>query len=275
MSQPNNGVIKCTVHKGRDREKETQKLHFVLQDLLEETGGGSRGRGWGGAGGRKFCSVYTYPGVLEIFLKKYEKRQNLYATYREGRGQRQKGASQNSVPHTVERYLKQEETSNKRRPNILFLILWKATSNMRRPNILFLILWKATSNKRRPKMTFLIRWEATSNKRRPKHSVPHTLQGLLKKKNKKKKRRLKSSVHDTWSTRSEKMRLEPLVFWRRQLKTRGGQHLIYVRHTVDSKLKTKQQQQNGRGRAGGGGGGGKGGGGGGGRRSLIYFPEGC
>ena len=48
------------------------------------------------------------------------------------------------------------------------------------------------------------------------------------------------------------MRLEPLVPWGRQLKTRGGQHLMYVRHTVDSKLKSKKKKKK---KVGGGGGG--------------------
>ena len=145
LSQPNNGVIKCTVHKGRDREKGTQKLHFELQDLLEETGGVSRGRGWWG---QKvlFC---IYPGVLDTNIKKNMKNVRIY----------------------MARTAKGEVRDKKEAPPppILFLILWKATSKKRSPKnslahtlgsyfkqeetnfFLFLMLWKATSTKRRPK----------------------------------------------------------------------------------------------------------------------------
>ena len=151
------------------------------------------GAGGGGGGGRGqkvlFC---IYPGVLEIF-KKYEKRQNLHATYREGRGQRQKGGLQNSVPHTVERYLKQEETKNYIPHTLGSYLKQEETKNYIPHTLGSYLKQEETKNYIPHTLGSYLKQEETKNyiphtlgsylkQEETKHSVSHILQGLLKEK---------------------------------------------------------------------------------------------
>ena len=192
LSQPNNGVIKCTVHKGRDREKGTQKLHFELQDLLEETGGVSRGRGWWG---QKvlFC---IYPGVLDTNIKKNMKNVRIYMA-RTAKGEvrdKKEAPPPNSVPHTLESYLKEKESQKfscsysgkllQTRGDQFFFIPHALESYLNQEETKNYIPHALESYLKQEETKKLIPHSLGSylKQEETKHSVPHTLQGSLKEK---------------------------------------------------------------------------------------------